>query len=321
MVEGDRFDVRLGVVDVAGGRLFVREVGDEADPAVVVMHGGPDFDHGYLLPELDALATSVRLVYFDQRGRGRSTLAGEPGDVTIQTEVDDVDAIRVHLGLDVFIILGHSWGALLALEYAIRHRDRVSHLVLVNVAPISAALAARHRQSLRDSRPPDETAAMDTLMSSRRYQSGDLAADADYHRLHFAHALRRPELLEPLVQRLRRNTTAEVIRTSRLIEHRLYDQTWSRPAYDLGPKLRTLDLPTLIVHGDRDLFPVDVARYVHEQLPNSQLVIVEECGHFVYLEHPLTFQQVVSAFLEDAAPTQPTTQTNTESPGRDNDGN
>ena len=160
----------------------------------------------------------------------------------------------------VFIALGHSWGALLAMEYAIRHRDRVSHLVLVNAAPASAVYAAR---------VPPVTARLvatrrDSCAGHTRVESAlpvrRPRGDADYHRVHFAHALRRPELLEPLVQRLRRNATAEVIRTSRLIERGLYDQTWSRPAYDLGPKLRTLDVPTLIVHGDHDFIPVDVAQ-------------------------------------------------------------
>ena len=108
------------------------------------------------------------------------------------------------------------------------------------------------------------------------------------------------------MQRLRRNATADVIRTSRLIESGLYDQTWSRSEYDLGPQLRTLDVPTLIVHGDHDFIPVEVAEYVHEQLPNSRLVIVKECGHFAYFEHPATFHNAVSGFLEDRGPRQRT---------------
>ena len=136
MTKVPQFESSAWFVDLDGGRLYGREVGD-GDPTIVVVHGGPDFDHGYMLPEMDALAASFRLVYYDQRGRGRSTLACKPDSVTIQSEVDDLDAIRSQLGLDQIVVLGHSWGGLLAMEYAIRHRDRVSHLVLVNTAPVS----------------------------------------------------------------------------------------------------------------------------------------------------------------------------------------
>jgi pimeloyl-ACP methyl ester carboxylesterase len=64
-----------------------------------VLHGGPDFDHGYLVPELDELAESSRLVYYDQRGRGRSAGGIRPEDVTIDTAIDDLDQLRRQLQL------------------------------------------------------------------------------------------------------------------------------------------------------------------------------------------------------------------------------
>jgi proline iminopeptidase len=296
VTEVPQFDASTWVVDVDGGRLFGREVGN-GDPTIVVVHGGPDFDHGYLLPEMDGLAASFRLAYYDQRGRGSSTLAGKPDSVTIQSEVDDLDAIRSYLGLDQIVVLGHSWGGLLAMEYAIRHRDRVSHLVLVNTAPVSAVAAARFRQSLSDSRSPHHAAALGAILSSARYQSGNLDADADYYGLHFAHALSRPDQLEPLVGRLRRHMTSHGLLIARQIERGLYDQTWSRPDYDLGPHLRTLDVPTLLLCGDQDFIPIDVAGDIHEQLPDSELVVIEQCGHFIHLEQPNAFHQALRTFL------------------------
>jgi proline iminopeptidase len=73
-------------------RLYVREIG--LGEPIVVLHGGPDFDHEYLLPDMDRLADSFRLVYYDQRGRGRS-FSGRPADeVDLAGEIDDLDAIR-----------------------------------------------------------------------------------------------------------------------------------------------------------------------------------------------------------------------------------
>jgi len=111
-------------IPVGGARLYARVVGQ--GPAVVVLHGGPDFDHGYLLPDLDRLKDGFRLIYYDQRGRGKSAEHVQPGDVTLASDVDDLDKLRRHFRLDAPTLLGHSWGALLALEYAVRHPTRVS---------------------------------------------------------------------------------------------------------------------------------------------------------------------------------------------------
>src|SRR5512139_2088608 len=133
-------------------RLYAREVG-EGRPLIVV-HGGPDFDHHYLRPELDALADSVRLVYYDQRGRGRSAPFVRPADVGIDSEIEDLDQLRASLGLDSVALLGHSWGGLVAMEYAVRHPDRLSHLVLMDTAPACHADWLMFREQLRHRRPP-----------------------------------------------------------------------------------------------------------------------------------------------------------------------
>lgn len=72
--------------------LYARDVGK--GPPVIVLHGGPDFDHGYLLPDLDRLAASFRLIYYDQRGRGNSAVQVQPEDVTLQSDLDDLDVVR-----------------------------------------------------------------------------------------------------------------------------------------------------------------------------------------------------------------------------------
>ena len=117
--------------------LYSREIG-RGQP-IIVLHGGPDFDQSYLLPEMDELANAFRLIYYDQRGRGRSADRVLPEEVTLTSEVDDLDKVREYFHLKSSTLLGHSWGAVLALEYAVRHPQRVSHLILMNPAPVSAS--------------------------------------------------------------------------------------------------------------------------------------------------------------------------------------
>jgi proline iminopeptidase len=287
---------REGLLPVDGARLYHRVVGD--GPPLIVLHGGPDFDKEYLLPELDRLAKSLRLVYYDQRGRGRSADDVEPGDITIESEIEDLELVRRHFGLEMVAVLGHSWGGLLAMEYASRHPDRVSHLILLNTAPASAEDALSFRQQLRRSRPPGDVERMQAIAACDRFRAGDLEAEADYYRLHFRVTLRQPELLDLVVRRLRAHFTEERVLTARAIEDRLYEQTWGVDRYDLVPALQALDIPTLVLHGEHDFIPVPLAARIAQAMPRGRLVVLEDCGHFSYLEFPDAVHDHVVALFE-----------------------
>ncbi|PYO77283.1 MAG: alpha/beta fold hydrolase, partial [Gemmatimonadetes bacterium] len=123
-------------VDLNGVRLYTRRVGD--GPPVVVLHGGPGAHHDYLLPQYDRLAERRALLYYDQRGGGRSPVSR---DVVVgwREHVADLEALRDHWRLDRLTLLGYSWGGLLAVLYALEHPDRIARLALVSAAPVTAA--------------------------------------------------------------------------------------------------------------------------------------------------------------------------------------
>jgi len=122
-------------IPIGGAELYSREVGQGT--AIIVLHVGPAFDHSYLLPELDRLSDSFHLIYYDQRGRGRSADRVQPEDVTLASDIADLEKVRQYFTLDSVVLLGHSWGTVLALEYALRYPQRVSRMILMNPAPAS----------------------------------------------------------------------------------------------------------------------------------------------------------------------------------------
>src|SRR4029078_9312425 len=115
-------------------------------------------------------------------------------------------------GFDKGALLGHSWGALLAMEYATRRPDRVSHLILMNTAPVSHAGVVAFRDDLQRRRAPEQSARMSALRSDPRYRAGDVATDLEYYRIHFESAVPRPDQLDRVVARLRAACTRECIR-------------------------------------------------------------------------------------------------------------
>jgi len=273
--------------------LFCRDVG--VGHPILVVHGGPDFDHCYFLPELDRLADAFRLVYYDQRGRGRSAEGVRPEDVTLRSEVEDLERVRAHFGLESIAVLGHSWGGVLAMEYAIRHPQHVSHLILMNTGPGSAGDWRILRQEIVRGREPRDQEEMNAIAATDAYARGDLGAEAEYYRRHFRMTLRQPELLEALVARLRANFTPDGVVLARTIEHRLYAETTGSPEWDLFPALRELDVPTLVLHAEDDFVPVELAARIAEAVQGARFSVLPGCGHFTYLETPeRVFEEIVS---------------------------
>ena len=277
--------------------LYCRDVG--TGPPIIVLHGGPDFDHAYFLPELDRLADSFRLLYYDQRGRGRSAEGVRPEDVTLRSELDDLDRVRSHFGLESAAVLGHSWGGVLAMEYAVRYPEQVSQLILMDTGPASADDWQRFREELAGRRPADRDA-MQAIASTDAYARGDLEAEAAYYRIHFRITVQRPEHLEALVARLRSNFTEDGVVLARTIEHRLYDETSLCADWDLFPALRALGVPTLVLHGERDFVPVEYAARIAEAVPGARLSVLPGCGHFAYLEAPDLVYAEIASFFADA---------------------
>ena len=286
--------VRESSVPVDGGRLHVRETG--SGQPVVLVHGGPDFDDEYLHPEMGRLGDRFRVITYAQRGRGRSFDGSDPGRVTMASEVEDLDRVRSSAGLASTAVVGHSWGGLLALEYALAHPDRVSHLVQMNTAPVSHEDAKAFRLELGRQRTGEQIRRMAELRASPAFRAGDIATDAEYYRLHFATTVRDPALLDIVVRRLRATFSPQGVVAARVIEEQLYADTWSRPDYDLVPLLGDLDVPVLVLHGDDDFVPLAVVRRIVDAIPHARLAVLPG-GHFTYIEQPDRVLDEIADFL------------------------
>lgn len=295
-LQPDQPAARERYLPVEVGKLYVREIG--AGQPMVVIHGGPDFDHTYFLPDMDRLADAYHLIYYDQRGRGRSAQGVQPADVTLDSEIEDLEALRTQLGLESVAVLGHSWGGQIAMEYALRHPDRVSHLILMNAAIASYDDLLRTRQD-RLGRMAAHQAQLDALRSSVAYAQGDLETVEAYYRTVFSTAIKKqPEHLQRLDISLP-NYTRDGVLKARAIELRLHAERWN-VGFNLIPRLETLTNPTLILHGDYDWTPAESATRVAGAIPGAQYVLLKDCGHFAYLEDPDGVRRALAAFFAGA---------------------
>jgi proline iminopeptidase len=273
-----------------GAKLYCREAG--AGAPLVVVHGGPDFDHTYLLPDMDRLADAYRLVYYDQRGRGRSHGPLNLQDIDVDLFVEDLDALRRHLGLESLALVGHSWGGLLAMHYALAHPCSTSHLVLLNTAPASAAdmeLAGKDRVARR----ARYGGRMEAIASSAAFIAGEAQAVSEYWSLDFATTFRRPED----ARRLKIASSREDTLRGRAIEERLMERLYGDAAFTLLPRLETLrGVPTLVIHGELDFIPVRCSERIARAIAGAKLVVLPESGHFSYIDAPQPLRDALEAF-------------------------
>jgi proline iminopeptidase len=288
---------REGRIAVGDAALYYREIGRGLP--IIVLHGGPDFDQSYLLPEMDRLADTYHLIYYDQRGRGRSAVGVRPAEVSLASDIADIDAVREYFHLDRVVLMGHSWGTELALEYALQHPQRVSRLILLNPVPGSAADLKLFREYYVKVLGTD-LARQKAISASAAYQKADPSAVTARYRIHFRPAIVRSEDYEKLMTRMAAafaRQGSEGILKARAVEDRLTADSWDLPGYDLLPKLHTLNVPMLVVASDHDFIPPSVAEHIAQVSPGAHLSILENCGHFSYLECPEKLRIVIDNFV------------------------
>lgn len=291
--------IREGEADAGEGvRLYYRLYGSGPD-TVVIIHGGPGFNMEYFAEDLTPLAARHTLLFYDQRGAGRSTLVSDSVGLAAERFVDDLEAIRSHFGLKRLTLLGHSWGAAVVALYAMRHPERLERLLIVDGVPprresLIAAFAA-----LDSSRSEGERARMREWMEARRANPGDPEACHSYYLLWFrpffadSSALSRskgdfcagtPESRRNKIQGVDRFTVAS-----------LGDWDWR-------PSLPAVTAPTLLIHGSVDPLPLAGAREWAAAMPNARLLVLDGVGHFPYLEAPEPFFTAVTAFVQGSWP-------------------
>lgn len=290
-----------GYVSVPGVRLFYRTFG--RGTPILILHGGPALPHGYLRPGVDGLARSHKLVFFDQRGVGRSEKPSD-GDYRVATCAEDVEALRKKLRLGKVHLFGFSWGGALALEVAIRYPESLLSLTVAEGFANTDALN-RRLQSWLANAPPELRAVVE------RCERGDLFAPAGGYIAAYDEAVekiypRNPEhppgwMPPPSFVESLRNLAWDVYLAiwGRDGEFRL---TGTLSGWDALSRIPPLDVPVLLLVSRYGMWTIEEAHELEKKLPNARTVLFGHSGHLMFVDEPRAFVEVMEAFLESAAP-------------------
>jgi proline iminopeptidase len=236
-----------------------------------------------LHPWLDPLGDTLHLIYYDHRGNGRS---GRPAKETMTHAqlAADAEALAVHLGFDQVAVIGHSYGGFIALEFALRHPDRLSHLILLDTAP-----AFNYAEEVRAN--ATRKGATEEMMAILQ---ADFSSDEDMRqKFPIIWSLYFKTFKADIGQRLLENVIINVSGGAR-------DGEMS--AYNVVPRLDEIHIPTLILAGRDDFIcPPSQAHILHEGIANSELVIFENSGHLPYIEEAEAFFGTVRDWIKRTA--------------------
>lgn len=273
--------------------LYWAAYGSEGAPRLLVLHGGPGAHHDYLLPQMLDLARDHELIFYDQRGGGRSKVdARDP--ITWRTHVEDLTAVVTEITGPSPSIVGYSWGGLLAVLYLIASASdatgRAARMVLIDPAPLTRQYRARFEAEFARRQAGPEVAALREALAA----SGLRESDPELY---------RHRAFELSVAGYFADPAAARDLTPFRVMGRVQQSVWE----SLGDFDVTADLaavaprpPALVVHGREDPIPLDSAKDVARAL-GARLVVIDGSGHVPYVERPDALFAAIRQFLDETA--------------------
>ncbi len=256
---------------------------------VVMLSGGPGFSPEYLAPIAEKLGAKHSFVLLHQRGTGRSVLETyDATTISLKQLVADLDALRRELRIEKLTIVGHSWGGILSMMYASEHPDRVAALALIDSGGPTLAGVPKFASNLmsrftaEDNAKIAEWSAPAKMSANRKKAILEITkakTGAYFHDRSKAHLL-----LDPMTEDSFHDGVFYAV-TGQLMT-----------GLDLRAGLKNLRAPVLVIHGKQD--PLETAQEVHEAIAGSRLGIIEDAGHFPWLEKPDLVYRLLDEFLE-----------------------
>ncbi|MEM0120430.1 MAG: proline iminopeptidase-family hydrolase [Thermoprotei archaeon] len=286
---------REGYVDVMGVKLYFRVSGEGGKTKLICLHGGPGGSCDYLSPLLRLSESGLEVLLYDQFGCGRSSDPANDSCYTVEYGVEEVEGVRkAFYGDEKVVLLGHSYGGLLAIAYALNYQHNLKALI-VSSGLSSVPLTVIEMRRLISEMPPQLRDAIEKHEARGEFTHPEYlrAVDEFYKK----HLLRLPE------------TPPDVARTMEFLQKRRVYSVMNGPNeftiigtirdWDVTSRLGEIRVPTLITVGKYDEVTPNVAEVIHSGIPNSKLKLFENSSHMAMWEEPEEYLNTIKKFIEE----------------------
>jgi proline-specific peptidase len=283
------------MINSSGHKTWFSDVGPEGKVPLLLLHGGPGAPHDTFEPLAAVLRKERRVVMYDQLGCGLSDKPQDSSLWTVSNYLMELRWVIRELGLNEVVVLGQSWGGMLALEYAVTQPEELRGLVLSN------SLASSHAWNNEARRLVDEMPAQQREIIDRAESTGDTTsaeyqeAAMEFYRRHVCRLAEWPECLNRMF--------------AKFIEHpEVYRHMWGASEFyctgtlrqwDIRPRLKEVKTPALIISGEFDEATPTVERELQEGIAGSRWTVIQNASHMTYLEEPKQYLRAVIGFLEE----------------------
>jgi proline iminopeptidase len=283
-------------IEIEDGILAWEEAG-QGEP-LLFLAGGPGDAATYLRPVAEPLTTDYRCILFDQRGTGRSLLnRHDEATLALERYYEDIERLRERFGVEQLTIVGHSWGAMLALFFAMHYPHRVKRMIFIGCGPLDAEGSAIAGANSLKPLTMAERAEVEQLSTLRKTAQAaqDWESVKQYHiesvrlraRAWFYSEAVAAEFAEEWAQNYSLNPMVHQI----VNQHAKQLQVWGNIGH--------ITAPTLVIYGYQDFEPITQAYRLKAEMPDVTVRMVNEAGHDVWLEQPEWLEREMKAFLRN----------------------
>ncbi len=266
-----------GTISVNGIEVYYRAMG--SGTPTFVLHGGPG-DNLDMMLQLGALSDEYRMIFYDQRAAGRTNGDADIESHTVAMFVEDLEQLRLKLGGGEKInIIGGSWGALLALQYAMQYSEHINAMALLSSLGHTAEFMPIYQARVADNRSTEDSLKLEQLVGTHEFAQRLPNTMVEFWRTYFRAYFYNPDLADNIKLWMRDTTYAQV-------EGRYAQLGQFLNSYDLPDKLEKISCPTLILCWDYDATPIEWVTPIKEGISGSQMEVIENAGHFLWVEAP-----------------------------------
>ena len=289
--------INEGYMPFMGYKTYYRTVGERTDKApLILLHGGPGSTHNYF-EVLDRVAEEDgrMLVMYDQIGCGNSYVDGRPDLWTAETWVNELIALRKHLGLDTCHLLGQSWGGMLLLTYICGYEHSgVKSGILSSTLPASWLWGIEQARMIKEL-PEEYQEAIKTATETGDYSSDIYQRAEEEYMLRHAAGKPDPNGPECLLRKKRTGRESYVVGWG----PNEYTPMGTLKDYDVIDKLKDIKEPCLVINGGNDICTPYIAKVMYDNIPNSRWELFRECRHMCFVEDNDHYVEVLKEWLNE----------------------
>ena len=284
--------VEEGYKEVNGVNHFYKIAGD-GEP-YIMLHGGPGMYHDELFPFFLDFAKSNKVIFYDQRGNGKSTL--EKIDSTtfnVELLVEDLEELRKEFGVEKLNIIGHSWGGLLAMYYSVKYPDNVKRLILVDAAPVNTELLMKSYEKLVSMYSPKDWNYLQKLWNSEDFLAGNPKVHNEALRISEGTVFSNKDVIDDYMKvgAFNETTAKNAVLLNDLA-------TQMKLNIYVQDRLLNINCPTLIINGKDDFIVEEAYQLVNKLIVHSEIVLIEEAGHYPFIENKKDFFNELDNFIK-----------------------